>query len=126
MQLPLKKSPPSFPATLTLKIEILSSPPFLKIWSGSSTPSPSKKKGGGARGMVHTMLLMEEYRKVISFVYFLFHKQRLCQHFELVRICRTPHVLIKSPSNRHLIHSPYNLELISRQYSISIPLENFF
>ena len=46
---PLKKVTPLFPSNPTLKTKILSSPPFLKIWSEAQ---PHLQKGGGG---VHTM-----------------------------------------------------------------------
>ena len=48
---PLKKVTPLFPSNPPLEIEILSSPPLLKIWLEAQLPPPPGRKGGG----VHTM-----------------------------------------------------------------------
>ena len=44
-----KKSPPLFPSKPRLKVEVLSSPHFLKIWLEAQPPPPSPflQKGGG-------------------------------------------------------------------------------
>ena len=46
---PPEISHPFFPSNLPLKIAILSSPSFLKIWSETQAPSPQQKRG------MHTM-----------------------------------------------------------------------
>ena len=43
---PWKKSPPVCPQP-PLKVEVLSNPPFLKIWSEVQSPPPQQKTGGG-------------------------------------------------------------------------------
>ena len=41
LQHPMKKvTPPLFPSNPSLKVEVLSSPPFLKIWLEAQTPPP--------------------------------------------------------------------------------------
>ena len=43
--LPLKKVTPLFPSNSLLKVEVLSSPTFLKIWLEAQPPSPAKRRG---------------------------------------------------------------------------------
>ena len=59
MQPPLKKVTPLFSSNLPLNIEILSSAPFLKIWSEAQLPL--QKTGAGGRdgaGGAHSLKLM--------------------------------------------------------------------
>ena len=44
---PLKKSHPLFPSNPLLKVEVLSSLPFLKIWLEVQTPHPPAERGRG-------------------------------------------------------------------------------
>ena len=54
LQIPLKKVTPSlFPSNLSLKIEILSSPPFLKIWWEAHPPPPSSLPPSRNAGSAH-------------------------------------------------------------------------
>ena len=48
---PLKKVNPLFPTNPLIKIKVLSSPPFLKIWLEVQPPPPQKG------GKVHTMMV---------------------------------------------------------------------
>ena len=50
---PPKKSHLLFPSNLPLKVEVLSSPPFLKIWLEVQLPPPIAERGG----RVHTMYI---------------------------------------------------------------------
>ena len=64
LQIPLKKVTPSlFPSNLSLKIEILSSPPFLKIWWEVYPPSsflpPSRNVGGAHYGTDENQVINE-------------------------------------------------------------------
>ena len=43
----LKKVTPLFPSNPTLKVEVLSSPPLIKIWLEAQSPPPCRKRGGG-------------------------------------------------------------------------------
>ena len=45
---PLKKVTLFFPSNPPLKVEALSSPPFLKIWLEAQPPRPPVERGGGA------------------------------------------------------------------------------
>ena len=45
---PEKKVTPYFPATSPLKVEVLSSPPFLKIWLEVQPPKAAARGSGGA------------------------------------------------------------------------------
>ena len=50
---PLKKVNPHFPSNTPpppLKVEVLSRPPFLKIWLKAQFPFPLQKGGGGGGG----------------------------------------------------------------------------
>ena len=50
MATPPEKNYPLFPSNLPLKVEVLSSPFFLKVWLEAQPPPPLQKGGG-----VHTM-----------------------------------------------------------------------
>ena len=57
LQTLLKKVTPVFPSNPLLKVKVLSSPPFLKIWlEVQPPPLPPQHKGGG--GGVHTMIAL--------------------------------------------------------------------
>ena len=57
---PSEKSHPLFPSNPPLKIEVLSSPLFLKIWLETQTPPPLQK------GVVHTMLEGMRYPNLVN------------------------------------------------------------
>ena len=51
---PPEKSHPLFPSNPSLKVEVLSSPPFLKIWLEAQTPPPRQplSERGGAHYVI--------------------------------------------------------------------------
>ena len=60
MATPPEKNYPLFPSNLPLKVEVLSSPFFLKVWLEAQPPPPMQKGGRGAHYVNHNPALLSE------------------------------------------------------------------
>ena len=66
LQPPWKKVTPLFPSNPPLKVEVLSSPPFLKTWLEDQTPSSPLQKGG--RGVPTMTSILKSKAKCVLVV----------------------------------------------------------